>query len=550
MSRNKRSVKKRDIIEDILNEHQEEFTKEFVDIYKNFEKNLDKNFDSRFKLKINKAIDQPIFQKNLKSEYPGEYELPSILKFSDEPLIKKTKNKKINESVSKSSKCEIKPLLNPRSKSVYPFNSTKIRKQCHNPSEKMLINLSEDYISKPTVISITSPPKKKYVIDNSIPINVAVKVPINNMEEPFSESEKDFIPKCIVDSPSITHDKIILPKLIPNEIIQESKIIQEPKIIPIEITQTISPQMSQKIAFKESQVSQESQESQISQESQKITLNETQEVPIKFDRNINSVICDDYTNNNADQNIDLQSDGCIYRESLNSTSENLSDIEIITSNMSDTKNNESDIKTSGVYNVISSNSMSESNNYGLQNSFSSGYSVEPSNKLINSSLKIIDDLKTETNPLIPKEKDYEWKELTVEDINTSFKVIGDLKEGAKLKVVDGSYLAEDKAYLSSFARYTGGQGRDRIMSFLDHLFNETKRNHEKLILEIRNDNDVDNKIPELRDLFSNMIIFLHRYDVMRNVYKSDTGTHAKLGVIRNKFFTFKESFFKDLCVPR
>ncbi|AKI79303.1 hypothetical protein [Acanthamoeba polyphaga mimivirus] len=544
MSRNKRSVKKRDIIEDILNEHQEEFTKEFVDIYKNFEKNLDKNFDSRFKLKINKAIDQPIFQKNSKSEYPGEYELPSILKFSDEPLIKKTKNKKINESVSKPSKCEIKPLLNPRSKSIYPFGSTKIRKQCHNHSEKMLINLSEDSISKPTVIPITSPPKKNSVVDNSIPINVAVKVPINNMEEPFTESEKDFISKCIVESPLITDNKITLPKLIPNEIIQESKIIQEPKIIPIETTQTISLQMSQEI------VSKESQNSQKSQEFQKISLNEAQEIPIKLDRNINSAICDNYTIDNADQNINPQSDGCIYRESLNSTSENLSDIEIITSNMSDTKINESDIKTSGIYNVISSNSMSESNNYGLQNSFSSGYSVEPSNKLINSSLKIIDDLKTETNPLIPKEKDYEWEELTVEDINTSFKVIGDLKEGAKLKVVDGSYLAEDKAYLSSFARYTGGQGRDRIMSFLDHLFNETKRNHEKLILEIRNDNDVDNKIPELRDLFSNMIIFLHRYDVMRNVYKSDTGTHAKLGVIRNKFFTFKESFFKDLCVPR
>ena len=247
--------------------------------------------------------------------------------------------------------------------------------------------------------------------------------------------------------------------------------------------------------------------------------------------------------------------------------ENLSDIEIKTDYMTNSK--KTDIKDNTILHSITNSQIDKMDNLELSPSqrdqrdqldqkdttrdATKDTTKDETTKLITSSLKIIDDIRSEPVKTTLKnelDKDFSWPQLSVGDINTSFKVIGDLSEGAKLKIVDDTYLAEDKAYISSFARYTGGQSRERIMSFLDHLFNETKRNHEKLISEIRTGIDVDNKTPELRDLFGNMIIFLHRYDVMRNVYKSDTGTHAKLGVIRNKFFTFKESFFKDLCVPK
>nr|AEX62600.1 hypothetical protein mv_L395 [Moumouvirus Monve] len=150
------------------------------------------------------------------------------------------------------------------------------------------------------------------------------------------------------------------------------------------------------------------------------------------------------------------------------------------------------------------------------------------------------------------DKNLKLKELSVSDVNVSLKVVGELKEGSKLKIVDNSYLAEDNdgnGYLGSFRRSMSGQSRDKIVVFLQHLFEETKRNHLKLLAEIRKGEDTANKMPELRDLFGNMIIFLHKYEVMRNVYKTDSGTYAKLGEIRNNFFHFRESFFKELCVP-
>jgi hypothetical protein len=147
-------------------------------------------------------------------------------------------------------------------------------------------------------------------------------------------------------------------------------------------------------------------------------------------------------------------------------------------------------------------------------------------------------------------EDFTWPQLSIEDINTTFKVIGDLKDGAKLKIVDNRYLAEDNSYIVSVSRYLTGQSKEKIMSFLNHLFAESKRTTEKLVEDIRNGIDVDNKVSELENILSNMVIFLHRYDVMRNVYKSDTGTHAKLGVIRNKFFTFKGTLIRKLAIPQ
>lgn len=147
-------------------------------------------------------------------------------------------------------------------------------------------------------------------------------------------------------------------------------------------------------------------------------------------------------------------------------------------------------------------------------------------------------------------EEFVWPQLSIEDINTTFKVVGDLKEGAKLKIVENRYLAEDNSYIVSVSRYFTGQCKEKIMSFLNHLFNESKRTTEKLIEDIRCGIDVDNKVSELENLLSNMVIFLHRYDVMRNVYKSDTGTHAKLGVIRNKFFTFKGTLIRKLAIQQ
>lgn len=153
---------------------------------------------------------------------------------------------------------------------------------------------------------------------------------------------------------------------------------------------------------------------------------------------------------------------------------------------------------------------------------------------------------------ISNKEDHIFPELNLDYINISFKVVGDLKEGSKLNIVDNLYLAEDNnnSFIRPITRYSSGQNRDKIMDFLDHLFLETKRNTEIVLSNIRNDIDVDNNVSVLENLVINMVIFLHRYDIMKNVYKEDSGTYSRLGIIRNKFYTFRHSLFRDITIPK
>ena len=152
---------------------------------------------------------------------------------------------------------------------------------------------------------------------------------------------------------------------------------------------------------------------------------------------------------------------------------------------------------------------------------------------------------------------FEWPDLTIKNINTTFKVIGDLNEGCKVKVVDDKCLAVDNAYIPSLIRYNSGQSREKTMSFLDHLLEESKRIAYALLSDIRisyvnnsgnNNIEINDKLSELRDMYSNFCIFLHKFDIMKNVYKADSKAYAAFGAIRNNFFTFRDSFFRELVL--
>ena len=62
--------------------------------------------------------------------------------------------------------------------------------------------------------------------------------------------------------------------------------------------------------------------------------------------------------------------------------------------------------------------------------------------------------------------DTPWPALTQRDITATFKVIGDLSEGTKVKIVDDRCLAVDDSYMPSFYRSYHGQNRERMKSFL------------------------------------------------------------------------------------
>ena len=148
------------------------------------------------------------------------------------------------------------------------------------------------------------------------------------------------------------------------------------------------------------------------------------------------------------------------------------------------------------------------------------------------------------------EKEYEWPTLTVDDISVSFKVVGELPPNTKLKIVDGKNLAIDNSYIKAYTRYVQGQNRYMIISFLRHLLNETKRNSYILLNNAKNNVDVDTNINNLVCLIRKLDVFLHKFDKMREVYADDSNVHAILGTIRDNFFTFQFTFYKDMIMPK
>jgi hypothetical protein len=143
-----------------------------------------------------------------------------------------------------------------------------------------------------------------------------------------------------------------------------------------------------------------------------------------------------------------------------------------------------------------------------------------------------------------------WPKLSIDMIATSFKVVTDLPDGAKLKIVDDTHLAEDNSYVKSLSRYTTGQNRNKVISFLDHLFHETDRNIAIILGEIRSGVNVDTNISVLYKTIGKIYTFLHRYENMRNVYKKDSSAFARLGNIRDKFYTYLDTFFRNVLVVK
>ena len=140
--------------------------------------------------------------------------------------------------------------------------------------------------------------------------------------------------------------------------------------------------------------------------------------------------------------------------------------------------------------------------------------------------------------------------LSIDDINTSLKVIGDLKPGIKLKIVDEKHLAEDNGTLNFITRYNSGQGRDQIIEFLENIYVEVTRHSSNILADIRSEINVDNNLSILQGLIYKISVFLHNYETMRVVYKHDSRAYSRLGLTRDKFFMFISTFFRDVIVPK
>jgi len=144
----------------------------------------------------------------------------------------------------------------------------------------------------------------------------------------------------------------------------------------------------------------------------------------------------------------------------------------------------------------------------------------------------------------------EFPALTIDDINTSLKVVGSLIPGRKLKVINNTHLADDTSYVPSVTRFSAGQGRDKIFGYLEHMYSELVRNINLILLEIRTNVNVNKNVGILRGIICKLAVFLHKYENMRKAYESDSSMYARLGNNRDKFHIFLDDFFRDVTVAK
>jgi len=140
--------------------------------------------------------------------------------------------------------------------------------------------------------------------------------------------------------------------------------------------------------------------------------------------------------------------------------------------------------------------------------------------------------------------------LDVNTLNISFKVVGEMPVGAKLCVINKSYLSSKSGYMDGFVRYKTGQGRKLIISFLEHMMKETKRNAYQILNNIKKGVDIDNNINILSGMMHKLSNFLHKFEHVRQVYKDDSSCYARFGNIRDNFFNFTNIFYRDMILQK
>ena len=249
----------------------------------------------------------------------------------------------------------------------------------------------------------------------------------------------------------------------------------------------------------------------------------------------NSVIEIIVENKSIEESIEIKQD-----KSIEDTQESIEIKSIENQNQQDSVNKEiTAIETSNIKNIDKNNIVVMYNNQ-----------MSPTSDTVEQveALKLSEENVTTSESVETKEKGFPT--LSIDMIGTSYKVMGDLPPNTKMKIIDNTHLAVDNGYLSSISRYSSGQGRDKIIGFLDHLYTETVRNITLLLYYIRNSIEVDTNISVLQGLLGKIYVFLHRFENMRNVYKSDSSAFARLGIIRDKYFTYLNTLYRDMLLNK
>lgn len=124
--------------------------------------------------------------------------------------------------------------------------------------------------------------------------------------------------------------------------------------------------------------------------------------------------------------------------------------------------------------------------------------------------------------------------LTLDEIETNLRVLGDIKENEKL-VIDGNFIKVDDRYLSSFRRWWSEDNRNLIIVFLSSIINHCKKYYIDMVTIIKNG---DNNCKETYNRLSTFTMLIEKSrDGLHNLaltYNSDKLIRARMECLKRQ----------------
>lgn len=162
--------------------------------------------------------------------------------------------------------------------------------------------------------------------------------------------------------------------------------------------------------------------------------------------------------------------------------------------------------------------------------------VEHNDQLINFPINNIDkNMKARSNTMkesktVTESKDKcdkcdKFEDLSCQDVQINLRLLGDLKEGEKIMIVDGRYMQVDQRYAQCVRRYMTEDSRTTTIKFVDHIIKWATKYCTDAVNHINENRQANlKKLIEIQTLLRSSLTGLSRMAITYNDDKHNLAT--------------------------
>lgn len=141
--------------------------------------------------------------------------------------------------------------------------------------------------------------------------------------------------------------------------------------------------------------------------------------------------------------------------------------------------------------------------------------------------------------------------LTYDGVLINIRVISELKPGYKLMLSqkeDGTfYLNIDNTYFQGYTRWVNGQGREKIIKFLEHLISETNNCTQKILYDIKSGMNVNDNMIRIQKINTDIDNCLNNFDTIKVAYEGNSETCSRINQVKTNLNLFRDGLTRELA---